>query len=321
MLGVVPVLLLGATATRGAGTAVPNLVGTYQVVTHVPHGLAKGIYHATFQITDLNRRTGKFVGNGVQAVDGASFKITGSVVGRSVRMLVVDSADDYKARDRGTIRANGSISGTVSDNQGSRGRWTMKRQLVVVTKTGWGPDSSGPNSSLYGIGLKLVNRSKRDAVRVTVTVAERGGGLGNLSGYEFKVALIPAGKSFVIGDDHGNVGPTHFTHLGAAVQVGFMIHHSRENRLPAVSDVRLDRKNYAVNAVITNPEPYALNVENGTAYAVLYNSAGRIIGGGNTSLWPGYGPGKLEVGGHESVSIGVDGNMSRAARVQVSASP
>jgi hypothetical protein len=41
-----------------------------------------------------------------------------------------------------------------------------------------------------------------------------------------------------------------------------------------VSDVRLDRKNDAVDAVITNPGSLLFGTKKANAYAVLYNSAG-----------------------------------------------
>jgi hypothetical protein len=317
-------LLLAAgsrAATQGVRGAIPNLVGTWQIVTHVRGGISgRGTTHGTIQITSFNRHTGKFAGTGTEALSDVFFRISGSVEGRSILMTVSGGGDT--AHDRGTIRADGSITGTLNDSYGSKGRWTMKRQLVVVTKTGWGVDHSGPNSSSYGIGLKLVNRSKRDAYQITVTLVEQGGGNGNLSGYQFFIATIPARHSFVIGDNHGNIGSTHFTRIGATIQVGYMEPHNRgEERLPAVSGVQLDRKNYAVNAVITNRSQLPLNLQSANAYAVLYNSAGRIIGGGNAlSLWDGIGPTTLKPGAHQHVSISVDGKMSRVTHVEVSAS-
>jgi hypothetical protein len=318
----IAVALLFATgstaATQVNRTSTRNIVGTYQIVTHYTGGIDKGqTLHGTFQIKTFNRATGALAGIGTSEF-GPSFKITGTVKGSRIEMRVSGGGDT--GHDLGTIRADGSISGTLRDSYGSTGRWTMTRASVVVEKAGWGVDRSGPNSSFYGVGLKLLNRSNRDAVHVTVTLNERGGGLGNLSGEQFTVALIPAGKSFVIGDDHGNIGSTHFRSIGATIHVGAMLPHESARRLPRVSDLRIDRKNDFVDAVITNRYPFALNIEKATAYTVLYNSARRIIGGGNSALWSGNGPTKLKVGGHERVAIDADGNMSKVTHVQVSVS-
>lgn len=194
------------------------------------------------------------------------------------------------------------------------------RQPVVVTKTGWGTASAGPHAGFYGFGVKLVNRSKRDAIGIRVSVNPQ----GERSSFPqvFWAVGIPAGKSFVFGANHHNshIGATHLTRVTATVHVLAMARrgdHPTLGRLE-VSDIQIDRKNYAVNAVITDPGIYALNMKRGRAYAVLYNSAGRIIGGGFVPLWPG-GPSHLKPGAHEQVSISVDGHMSRVAHVQVSA--
>ena len=44
-----------------------------------------------------------------------------------MRVVGSGSALGYTARDRGVIRKDGTITGTLTDSNGSRGRWTMTR--------------------------------------------------------------------------------------------------------------------------------------------------------------------------------------------------
>ncbi|HEU5477612.1 MAG TPA: hypothetical protein VFU64_07285 [Gaiellaceae bacterium] len=195
------------------------------------------------------------------------------------------------------------------------------RSPVVVTKTGWGEEKTGPDASLYSFGAKVVNRSKRDAIGVTVTVRTwRPGGVQDDE--DFQIVAIPAGKSFVVADEHGNLGKARLTRVTAKVHVRSLRPHDKTDRLPGVSRIRLDRHNNAVSAVITNRYLFPFDLQKASAYAVLYNSAGRIIGGGTAfSLWLGRGPKSLQPGRHTQVAIDVSGKMSQVARVEVSATP
>jgi hypothetical protein len=195
------------------------------------------------------------------------------------------------------------------------------RSPVVVTKTGWGQARTGAYASLYSFGAKVVNRSKRDAIGVTVTVTTwRSGGVH--ADEDFPVVAIPAGKSFVVADEHGNLGKARLTRVTAKVHVRSTRPHDRTDRLPGVSKIRLDRQSNVVNAVITNRYLFPFSLQKATAYAVLYNSAGRIIGGGTAfSLWLGRGPKNLQPGRHTQVAIDVNGKLSQVAHVEVSATP
>jgi hypothetical protein len=195
------------------------------------------------------------------------------------------------------------------------------RSAVVVTKTGWGEEKTGADASLYSFGAKVVNRSRRDAIGVTVTVKTlRPGGVQDDE--DFQIVAIPAGQSFVVADEHGNLGKARLTRVTGKVHVRSLRPHDKTDRLPGVSRIRLDRKNNAVSAVITNRYLFPFSLQKATAYAVLYNSTGRIIGGGTAfSLWLGRGPKSLKPGGHTQVAIDVSGKMSQVAHVQVSATP
>lgn len=54
--------------------------------------------------------------------------VTGMIAGREIRMRAVNTPFMYKAHLRGRIRANGTIIGTFTDNEGSRGQWTITRR-------------------------------------------------------------------------------------------------------------------------------------------------------------------------------------------------
>jgi hypothetical protein len=270
-------LLLAAgsrAATRDVRAATPNIVGTWQIDTHLRGGVyGRVTTHGTIRITSFDRHTGKFAGSGTESVSDVFFRISGSVDGRSIRMTVSGGGDT--ARDRGAIRADGSFTGTLSDNYGSKGRWTMTRQSVVATKIGWGRDSY-----FYSEGARVVNRSKRDALGVTVTINDSQRGGYGLGAYQLSVSDLPAGKSFVVAEGPFG-GGSYVTKLGATVQVHRMVRHVGADRLLGVSNVGIDRKNEVVNAVITNTLPHSINLQNVTtgAYAVVYNASGRIIGG------------------------------------------
>jgi len=124
----------------------------------------------------------------------------------------------------------------------------------------------------------------------------------------------------VVADSHGEVGGT-VSRVAAIAVVQHLVRHDDSNRLLRVSKVRLNRKKYAVSALITNPYPFAIDTDKADAYAVAYDSSGRIIGGGNAvSLAAGeYGSPSLRPGARERVTIFVAGNLSRLVRVQVSA--
>jgi hypothetical protein len=75
--------------------------------------------------------------------------------------------------------------------------------------------------------------------------------------------------------------------------------------------------------VVTNPYPFAMNLWHAQAYAALFNSAGKIIGGGQSvALTDGIStPTKVKPGKHVQVSIDVAAPMARVVRAQVSATP
>jgi hypothetical protein len=294
-------LALGSAAATPSG---PRILGTYQVVLRYTGGPNKGQgFNATFRLRTFNRATGAFAGTGTSNL-GNLLTISGSLKGSAIAMAVV-------GRDVGTEHIRGSFqSGTAGGTfQGDKGtgKWRMTRSAVVVNKTGW-----GRSNGKYAFGVQLVNRSNRDALGVTVTV----------QGKSYEIPELPAGQSFVVADGRGQVGSPP-ARVASTVYVQHTVPHDKSNRVLRVSQVRLDQKNYAVSAVITNPYAFAINTTKADAYAVLYDSAGRIIGGGNAiSLWLGtgkYGPAGLKSGGSEKVTIFVAGNVSRVARVEVSA--
>jgi class 3 adenylate cyclase len=130
----IPIFGIGS---NGSQTSPPpaishgTIVGTYTFVTHWTAG--PGIGHtvkATLRIKTFNRKSGALSGTAVVAskLAQALFALTGMLAGRDIRMRATDSAESYKAHLGGRIMANGTVIGTVADNTGGRGRWTLTRK-------------------------------------------------------------------------------------------------------------------------------------------------------------------------------------------------
>ena len=200
-------------------------------------------------------------------------------------------------------------SAAVRESRGPRGdihRW------VVVQKTGWG---SGDGRRSFG--ARVVNRANQDAWGVTVTLETVAGGRVEES-ENFKVDFVPAGKSFVVADSSHRVsGLLRHSHVIAHVRVRQMEPHGSGVRLAPVSNVEIDRKNYRVKAVINNPYTFSINLHGWHAFALLYDAAGRIVGGGKDYRLKG----RLKAHGQTRIAIYTAAPMSQAKRAEVSVTP
>jgi hypothetical protein len=127
----IPIFVLGSNGSHASRPPVIGhriIVGTYTFVTHWTAGPAIGhSVEATLRIRTFNRKGSAFSGTIVEATKPTRtvFALTGMVAGGETRMRAVDSAAGYKAHLHGRITANGTVIGTVTDNNGSRARWTM----------------------------------------------------------------------------------------------------------------------------------------------------------------------------------------------------
>jgi hypothetical protein len=181
---------------------------------------------------------------------------------------------------------------------------------VVVEGVGW-----GQGDGRHSYGAKVVNRSKKDAFGVTVTIDTYVGG-GLEKSEHFPIDEIPAAESFVVADSpRGVLGSHHLTHEVAHLRVQQMLRHGSGEKLSTVSDVQIDRSHFRVRAVMSNPYPFRVNLNGWRAYALLYDAAGRIIGGGKNYRLPRV---RLKAGGHTRIAIYTPAPMSRATRAEVS---
>lgn len=299
-------------AVRVSRASHRSIVGTYAVVTHGSGGLAAGpTVHANYRITRFNPATGVFRGTGLGT--GVRFyKIRGVVKGSTIEMRVIAPALRSTEHLRGTLRRDGTIAGTATDSNGSRGNWTMTRLWVVVQKTG-----SGSGDGVRSFGARVVNRSNQDAFGVTVTVETIAGG-GVEESENFLIDFIPAGESFVVADSHRFSGLLRLGHAIAYVRVRQMEPRGSGDRLPTVSNVEIDRKNHRVKAVMTNPYPFPVDLAGWHAFALLYDKAGRIIGGGKNYRLTGA---RLRARGHKRIAIDTAVPMSRVRRAEVTVTP
>jgi hypothetical protein len=73
-----------------------------------------------------------------------------------------------------------------------------------------------------------------------------------------------------------------------------------------------------VKAVMTNPYPFSINLDGWHAFALLYDPAGRFIGGGrNYRLTKAL----LKARGHTPIAIYAAGPTSQVKRAEVSVTP
>ena len=189
-------------------------------------------------------------------------------------------------------------------------------------KTGSGQDPPRYGlGSLYSYGAEVANRSKDDAVGVTITVTVYARGLGSFMTQDFSVPVIPAGQHFVVGNGGGGLGTVPITRVTASVHVRSMQPHRYQ--LPLALNVRIDRKNSAVDADIFNPYSSSINLWNASAYTVVLDNKGRIVGGGNDApLTDGVtGPQSLKPAARLRVGVPVTAPMSRVVRAEFSVTP
>jgi hypothetical protein len=199
---------------------------------------------------------------------------------------------------------------------------TSAKVTVVVERTGFGQVSARAGSP-YSFGVVLFNRSTTlDAVGVTVGVTVFGPkSIGAFYGQDFAIDVIPAGRRFVLGDAGGNLG-LRITRVAAAVRVRALLPKHRQ--LPAVSAVRLDRKTGQVTATMANSYATAIDLYHASAYAVLFDRTGRVVGGGSASplAQAVAGPSRLASGGYLPFGVSISSApMSRVTRAEVSVNP
>jgi hypothetical protein len=193
---------------------------------------------------------------------------------------------------------------------------------IVVEKAGFGQESAAVGS-LYSFGVVLRNSSAtRDAVGVTVSVnvfAKKGPGV--IYGRDFAITYIPAGSRFVVGDGGSGLG-LRIARVTATVRVRAM--ERKRRRLPPVSALRIDRTNGGVTATVANPYPRQLQLFDASAYAVVLDGAGRVVGGGSVDPLAAAvaGPATLAPGAYLRVAIPVSGGqLGIARRAEVSINP
>jgi hypothetical protein len=193
---------------------------------------------------------------------------------------------------------------------------------VVVDEIGFGQAATTVGSA-YSFGVVLLNRSTtRDAVGVTVGVTVYGPKrVGVLYGHDFSIGVIPAAQRFVVGDGGANLGVP-ITRVRATVRIRAMQPHHRA--LPPISAIRIDRRDSGVTAEIQNPYTTAIDLFRASAYAVVFDRRGRVIGGGSSSPLAAAvgGPAKLAPGGYLPVAVRISGvPMAKVVRAEVSINP
>lgn len=85
---------------------------------------------------------------------------------------------------------------------------------------------------------------------------------------------------------------------------------ARHSRLPAVTGVRIDRKNGEITASFTNPYRHRLSIYDADPNAVFFDTRGRVIGGVQVCFtnFPA-GPEVLKPGGRGDVSCSIPGAL------------
>lgn len=151
-----------------------------------------------------------------------------------------------------------------------------------MRNSGWTQDIFSHDQSDLTYGLVLKNRSRtQDAVGIEVLTEMLGPKGGVLAGDYAKVAVIPAGKVFYVGSGSLPIlNPGAVTRLRVSIKVRKT--QAKRLSLPGVGKARVDKTIYgAFVATTRNPYSAAINMYDASAYAVIYDRNGRLIGGGD----------------------------------------
>ena len=155
---------------------------------------------------------------------------------------------------------------------------------VVVVSTGFSQQSSSANTDVdYGIVLRNTSPD-RDARNVQVTVNAVGAQNVVLDTNTSTVLTIPAGSTYYFGGRSFYSGSAVTTRLDAVAQVGESV--AKESTLPAPANVRLEPSSLGGVEVLGEVKNTAATPLSSFARitAVLFDSQGRVVGGGSGSL-------------------------------------
>jgi hypothetical protein len=325
-----------------AGTLVPNVVaapsatsqvvGSYSVVYQVKLPALTGKDQVF--ITTFNRSTGAISGTS-GAGDGVfwPFVMHGRVKGTSV-IMDADNSSGYgngTAVLTGTVNRDGTMAGTFKQSDGTRGTWTMTPlpTIVGVAQSGFSEQFLGHQSSNVTWGVVLDNHSRTlDAYQVDVqvqfvTTSGKVVSWANAVSSTAPIGLIPAGQKFYFGASALDLpGRVPIKSLLVTVTVGAT--KPRRYVLPPVSGVNVDRSTGEVAGTMTNPYDQSISVYDYSPSYVVYDSKGRIIGGGDLAqIAEVNGSQMIKPGEHAAISAGLDATVPRAAAssVRVSVTP
>jgi len=278
LLAILPV----ATGEIAPGAARPRpLVGAYSLVTMIEKP-SRVVTRGTLVIDTYDPSSGKIAGYGV--AQGVPASMTGTVDGSTITMHVVDRQGT--ALDRGRIGADGTIKGAIrrTSRVGQSGTWTMRPLLVTLGKVGLTVGHLGRRLTTVEYGIEVRNTSStRDAIRVSVDIRplSKSGELVAADQGALLVLMpipaVPAGQTFYLGGEATLLGTVPVAKLRVTVLASST--PLKRFVLPPVSNVRLDSRAGSVTATVTNTYATALRPENLVTSTVLYDHAGRIIGG------------------------------------------
>jgi hypothetical protein len=209
------------------------------------------------------------------------------------------------------------------------GTFTVKPHLVpakiAVVQSGLTQVPNGNNNGTsISYGLVLVNRSPNEdasGVSINITLIDTAGNAVAAFG-QFIVGSIRAGTTFYTGGNTGTIGPTTISHLAITVTNGSSPKSSETP--PELTNLQLSADPYdgtvALNGEITN-EATAFLSSLTEIDAVVFNKAGKIVGGGGTGVLPGLQA--LPPGGGEPFEIDTFGvvQASNVAQAKVSVAP
>jgi hypothetical protein len=148
---------------------------------------------------------------------------------------------------------------------------------VVVEKSAIFSDGKTGHDFIYGVGLVLRNPSSQDARHVTVTVDLVDRGKLVIASHESLITLVPAGGTTYFNDTLFTPARQRPSSLEVTAEVAEST--AAGARRPTLSHVafKYDGPNSRVTGVLTNTLDYAVN---GHVSAVLFDSDGRMVGGG-----------------------------------------
>jgi hypothetical protein len=224
-----------------------------------------------------------------------------------------------------SIQANvAKLSAACAGSKKISGRLLVVGGLIPIEKDGFTPRVSTSGSTDISYGIIVRNHSPNaDALNVNVLINFVLGNDHLLGSTSASIPLIPAGSAYALGGNFGFPAAAPIARLEIVMQSAGSQRHA--GHPPALDSVVIEPSLYDKSWVsdvageVINNDP-RLTLQTTQFSAVIFDSAGNVLGGGSGSTYGALPPGtrmvfKLTGGGFGDIPV------EKAASAQVSATP